>query len=58
MLILEEFTNAWNYTFIIVMTFAIIIGTIITLRKMNKEENQRKRMSRSEKRKESASRNQ
>ena len=56
MLILEEFTNTWNYTFIIVMIFAITIGTIITLRKMNKEEKKKNQISRSEKRKESANR--
>lgn len=38
MLILEEFTNSWNYTFIIVALGAILIGTIITLRKIRKQE--------------------
>lgn len=38
MLILEEFTNSWNYTFIILALIAIAIGTILTIRKMNKEE--------------------
>lgn len=31
MIILEEFTDSWNYTFIIVVTIAILIGTIITI---------------------------
>ncbi len=53
MLILEEFTNAWNYTFIIVMVIAITIGTIITLIKMKKEEKKNKILSRNEKRRES-----
>lgn len=38
MLILEEFTDTWNYTFIIVAIIAIGIGTFITLKKMPKEE--------------------
>lgn len=50
MLILEEFNNTWNYTFIIVMSFAIIIGTIITLLKMKKEEKNEKVLTRKEKR--------
>ena len=38
MLILEEFNDTWNYTFIIVALFAIAVGTIITLRKYKKQE--------------------
>lgn len=36
MLILEKFNDTWNYTFIIVTSFAIIVGTIITLIKVKK----------------------
>lgn len=53
MWILEDFVNTWNYTFVIVMTIAILIGTAITLRKMYKAEKNEKRISRSEKRRES-----
>ena len=42
MLILEEFTNAWNYSFIVLALIAIAIGTVITLRKMNKDEKNKK----------------
>ncbi len=54
MLILEEFNNAWNYTFIIVMSIAVTIGTIITLLKLKKEEKKQTVLSRKEKRRESA----
>lgn len=37
MLILEKFNDVWNYTFIIVTSIAIIIGTIITLIKVKKD---------------------
>ncbi len=47
MLILEEFNDTWNYTFIIVALFAIAVGTIITLRKYKKQE----KLDRREKRK-------
>lgn len=46
MLILEEFNDTWNYTFIIVALFAIAIGTIITLRKYKKQEMQDRRKKR------------
>ena len=52
-MILEEFNNTWNYTFIIVMTVAIVIGTIITLLKMKKDEKKQNVLSRKEKRRES-----
>ncbi len=52
-MILEEFNNTWNYTFIIVMIIAVIIGTIITLFKMKKEEKRQNILSRKEKRRES-----
>ena len=43
MLILEEFNDMWNYTFIVVALFAIAVGTIITLRKYKKNEMQDRR---------------
>ena len=43
MFILESFNNSWNYTFLVVSLIAIAIGTIITLRKIKKEELERRR---------------
>ena len=48
MLILEDFTNTWNYTFIAVALFSIAIGTFITIRKMKKEEMDQRREKRNE----------
>ena len=53
-MILEEFNDSWNYTFVIVMTIAILIGTFITYRKTIKEEKKQSEASRKEKRKESS----
>ena len=36
-MILETFTDTWNFTFLIVATISILIGSIITIRKMKKE---------------------
>ncbi len=49
MLILEDFTNTWNYTFIAVAMFSLAIGTIITIHKMKKEEMDKRREKRNEK---------
>ena len=38
MFILDDFTNAWNYTFIAVAMFSLAIGAIITIHKIKKEE--------------------
>ena len=38
MYILESFTDAWNYSFIIVSLIAIAIGTFITLKKMKNDD--------------------
>ncbi len=37
-MILETFTDTWNFTFLIAATIAIIIGSFLTIRKMKKEE--------------------
>ena len=37
MLILEKFNDTWNYTFIIVASIAILVGTILTLIKLKKQ---------------------
>ncbi len=37
MYILEEFSNGWNYTFIIVAIIAIGIGTFFALKNMNNQ---------------------
>ena len=49
MFILDDFSNTWDYTFIIVAGFSLIIGTIITIRKMKKEELNERRQKRNEK---------
>ena len=41
--ILEKFNDTWNYTFLIVALIAIGIGTILTMRKMKKTDNNEKR---------------
>lgn len=38
MILANEFNDSWNYTFIIVALVAIAIGTLITLRKMKKQQ--------------------
>ena len=43
MYILETFNDFWNYTFISVSLIAIGIGTIITIRKMKKEDKKKKK---------------
>lgn len=48
MLILDEFNNTWNYTFIALALFSLAIGTIITIRKMKKEEMNKRKEKRSE----------
>ena len=42
-MILETFTDTWNFTFLIAATIAIMIGTFLTLRKMKKEEFEKRR---------------
>ena len=45
MFILEKFNDVWNYSFIALALFAVAIGTILTIKKMKKEErNKRKEM--------------
>lgn len=34
MILVDEFNNTWNYTFIIVSLIAITVGTVITLHEM------------------------
>ncbi len=38
MFILESFNDFWNYTFVAVALIAIGIGTVLTIRKMKKED--------------------
>ena len=40
MLILDEYLDSWNYSFIIVALIALTIGTFFTLRSINKQENE------------------
>ena len=37
MFILGEYTDYWNYTFIIIALIAIGIGTILAIRNMNRD---------------------
>ena len=46
MLILEDFNDTWNYTFIIVVTIAICIGTLITIFEINKNKYSNRRRKR------------
>ncbi len=48
MFILDDFKNTWDYTFIAVALFSVAIGTIITIRKMKKEELNERREKRNE----------
>lgn len=38
MLILEEYVDTWNYTFIIVAVVAVSIGAFLSIRNINKQE--------------------
>ncbi len=49
MLILDDFANTWNYTFIIVALFSLGVGTIITIHKMKKEDMDKRREKRNDK---------
>ena len=49
MFILSDFRDTWDYTFIAVALFSIAIGTILTIRKMKKEEMNKRREKRNEK---------
>ena len=42
MMILETFTDTWNFTFLIVASISVLIGSFITIRKMKKEEFQKR----------------
>ena len=48
MFILDDFKNTWDYTFIAVAMFSLAIGTILTIRKMKKEERNQRREKRKE----------
>ena len=48
MFILDEFNNTWNYTFIAFALISLGIGTLLTIRKMKKEEMKRRREMRNE----------
>ena len=48
MFILDEFNNAWNYTFIIVALIAIGIGTFLAIRNMNRDKLKERREKRSD----------
>ena len=41
-MILEAFTDTWNFTFLIAATISVIIGSFITIKKMKKEEFQKR----------------
>ena len=41
-MILETFTDTWNFTFLIAASISVLIGSYITIRKMKKEEFQRR----------------
>ena len=43
MIILESFTDAWNFTFLIAASIAVLIGSILTIRNMKKEEYEKRR---------------
>ena len=43
MLILEEYIDTWNYTFIILAIFALCIGTILAIRNIKKQELKQRR---------------
>ncbi len=47
MLILEEYIDTWNYTFIIVALIALSIGTVLAIRNMKREELKKRREKRS-----------
>ena len=49
MFILDDFRNTWDYTFFAVASFSLVIGTLITIRKMKKEELNERREKRNEK---------
>ena len=51
MLILEKFTDTWNYTFIIMAIISILSGTMITLKQYTKAKKETKEIDRREKRK-------
>ncbi len=41
-MILETFTDTWNFTFLIAASISVLIGSFITIRKMKKEEFQKR----------------
>ncbi len=47
MLILDEYIDTWNYTFIIVALIALGIGTFLAIRNMKREELKSRREKRS-----------
>ena len=46
-MILETFTDTWNFTFLIASSISVLIGSFITIKKMKKEEFQRRKEKRS-----------
>ncbi len=42
-MILETFTDTWNFTFLIMASISVLMGTCITIRKIKKEELERRR---------------
>ncbi len=49
MYILEDYIDTWNYTFIIVAVISLIIGTILAIRNVRKQELKDRREKRSNK---------
>lgn len=47
MLILDEYIDTWNYTFIIVALIALSIGTFLAIRNIKKQELKERRDKRS-----------
>lgn len=47
MLILDEYIDTWNYTFIIVALVALSIGTFLAIRNIKKQELKQRREKRS-----------
>ena len=48
MLILEEYIDTWNYTFIVVALVALCIGTFLAIRNIKKTELKSRREKRNE----------
>ena len=47
MLILEEYIDTWNYTFIVVALIALCIGTFLAIRNIKKQDLKSRREKRS-----------